>query len=191
MDLIPGDLDSLYGFIVKHTATYNFKGHKQKFLPKEALDQASQRNIIEAFVLQSPLGSSLSDVHSFVDQVHSRARKLFLTCIYSDLDMSLLKGLIENELTDNDLPLSENDCPNPKDQRGFESRFLNNQGLFNPVIFNMNSVQVLDDACPIPIDLPGGLTCLLGKGAFGEVYRIKIHKDCYSFVCCKLYALRD
>jgi hypothetical protein len=183
MAFTPGDPDSLSGFIDDNWKKYNFKENPQQFLPRKALDEATTIPIIEEFVRRGDLGLSPSEAVSFAHRVNSGAPKLFILCIYCDLGMKFLKGLIDKQLTDDNLPLSANDCPIPKQQRHFNSAFLTNQKCFKVATFNMNSDQALNNTCTIPIEHTDNRKSLLGKGAFGEVYKIKIDKDYYSFVC--------
>ena len=90
MSLSLGDPDSLWTFIDENMETYNFRGHDQVFLPKRALDEAAQRNVIESIILQETnLSLDSSKIASFVDQIHGEARRLFLICMFCALDMGV------------------------------------------------------------------------------------------------------
>jgi hypothetical protein len=190
MSLDLEDLDRICLFLDESMVTYNFMGRSQTFLPRRALEIATQRCVIEAYLRrdQDLKLESLGFV-AFLDRVYSYARKLFIICMYCDMGLPFLRSLINRHLSDKNLPLVPSDCPSPKYQRGFNSGFLRIQNHFNAAVFEKNSHQVLDDTRPIPIELPGRVECLLRKGAFGDIYRIKIHKDQHSFssvsICSK------
>lgn len=114
----------------------------------------------------------------FVDRIFKNGKRLFATCIQGSLPMTCLKLLLENGVTDSNMPLSEEDFPGKKLKRHFVGSFLPNQTLFNVAFFELDEVQDLTGLTkPIVYDE----NRLIGKGAFGAVYTIQILNEHRSF----------
>lgn len=184
MSLLQVDInaDSLWNFIERHTKKFNFRAHEQRFLPKRAFETITQENVIKQIIFQDR-SLSPQEKDDFVTEVHQKGPKLFVTCIYCELPMSCLKHLLDDGLSDRDFPLTDDQCPgwSPRHQRLFTNCFLINQKRFNAPFFELDSFQKLDDSYPMPIDFDEDGSNLLGKGAFGEVWKVRIHKDHHSF----------
>ncbi|KAF2256345.1 hypothetical protein BU26DRAFT_19750 [Trematosphaeria pertusa] len=96
--------------------------------------------------------------------------------------MTCLKALLDNGHTDAKVPLTLDDCPRERHKRKFVTGFLVHQKRFNTPYFAHESSQSLDDRV-IPIWLDESRSNMRGKGAFGEVYPARIHRDHHSLSC--------
>lgn len=172
--------DDVYQFMSAHMVNYTFRGEPQQFLPRLDLEKVITKEVIR-LVCTEDKDLFLGDVprEQFVDQVYSKGRILFATCLFADLPMSYLKGLLDDDLTDAKIPLKKGDCSNMKLQRKF-NHILDNQKRFFVACLNLDSMQSLDGITK-PIHFDEDPIFLLGHGAFGEVWEIEIHEDHRSF----------
>ncbi|KAF1928584.1 kinase-like protein [Didymella exigua CBS 183.55] len=104
---------------------------------------------------------------------------MFATCIYAELSLTCVKALFDHGLNDYKFPFKEEDCPAHEEKGKFKSKFLQNQKLFNPPYLRLNSTQIWNNLTAKPLQLDEGK--LLGRGAFGDVYKVWIHPDQRSF----------
>ncbi|KAF2797929.1 kinase-like protein [Melanomma pulvis-pyrius CBS 109.77] len=181
------DADRLWNIIEESTERRKFRSCEQTFLPKRTFEAITQENVIKQIISKDPISEDPTltpqEKDRFVTKVHQDGPRLFVTCIYSCMPMSWLKRLLESR-SDKDFPLTADQCPDwsTQDQRRrFMSCFLVNQKRFNAPFFELDSFQKLDDNYPMPIDFHEDGIYLLGKGAFGEVWKVRIHKDHHSF----------
>lgn len=174
--------DAVEQFIIDSMVkTYTYRGEQQKFLPRGALEQITTREVINLVAIKDKnLYLNEEDLERFIDQVHQRAPKLFATCVFAELPMSYLKGLLDHNISDANFPLTETHCTMQNLARKFE-RVIDTQKKFFVPYLRMNSTQVLDNITK-PIHFENE-ECLIGRGAFGNVYEVAIHKDHRSFSC--------
>lgn len=162
--------------------TYKFRGESQEFLPRCALDQITTWDVISLVAQEDKeLYLKGKEMEEFVNQVYRKAPKLFATCVFDELSMNYLKGLLDDNLSDANFPLTESTCSEPKVKRRLR-RVMSNQKKFFVPYLSTNSMQNLDDITK-PIKFDEDEDFLLGTGAFGEVYEIEIHPDHRSFSC--------
>jgi hypothetical protein len=176
------DTKQVFTFIKKHLKKVKFRGETQEYLPGAALRRATTKDIIRDVMSREsvPFSSDLErDI--FIDKVHQKAPRIFAICIFGRLPMSDLKSLVDNDLTDIKLPLQMRDCPGNCDADEFERGFIDYQKKFHPVFFGLTSYQSLEDDCPKPIELCENPSNLIGKGAFGEVWRVWIDQNNRGF----------
>lgn len=169
-------------YIEANTVKYLFKGHEQEFLPRRDVDFVAAEETIRAVISKdNETWLSQKDKELFVKDTIQHGRKMFVTCVYGELPMSCLHALLKDGLTDKRFPFKLEDCAGQKDKRKFQKRFIVNQKLFKAAYFDLNSVLRLDGDIAKPIECDESDEALLGEGAFGQVFRIKIHKDHRSF----------
>ncbi|ORY12267.1 kinase-like domain-containing protein [Clohesyomyces aquaticus] len=169
-------------FIEDRTVTYNFRGHDQEFLPKDALEEVTARqNIEEAVLRDANLRLNPQERNKLIDTISTKAPKLFATCLYCNFPMKFLKGLLDTGRTDGSLPLAKGDCPDPEYERGFKTTFWGNQKRFNAPFFPLDFHKSLAVGVPIPIQFDEEPENLKGKGAFGVVSKVRIHPSHHSF----------
>lgn len=166
--------------------TLSFKGQAQVFLPKSAFDTVTNKDVISRLISKDEdLYLNPQEEAELVTRVHQEGRKLFATCVYCDLPMTCLKALLDNGHTDAKVPLTLDDCPRERHKRKFVTGFLVHQKRFNTPYFAHESSQSLDDRV-IPIWLDESRSNMRGKGAFGEVYPARIHRDHHSLSCVSM-----
>ncbi|CAO2658700.1 Nn.00g064230.m01.CDS01 [Neocucurbitaria sp. VM-36] len=177
------DTEEVYEFMQDNMVKdWRFRGVIQEFLPKPALDKVTTKEVIELVVSKDDkfflTGQALED---FVAKVHEEGTIMFVTCFFAALDMNVLKALLDIGLTDKDLPLTEECCANHKlKRRPIFTAFRDNQKRFHTAYLGLNSNQNLD-GITVPINFDEDLSYLLGRGAFGDVWDVEIHKDHRSF----------
>ena len=187
----------VYEYLDKLMENFIFKAHAQQFLPTKALHGVIQRTVIERIISKdTTMDLSSQEAVRFIDNVHQTACKLFATCMYSEMPLSYLKYLLDGGLSDKDFPLIGDKHPiwSQNHARHSVNYFLDAQKRFNAVFFESDSFQNLDDSRPIPIAFDEEASNMLGKGAFGEVWKVRIHGDQHSFDCvCSLpeYTCKD
>lgn len=180
-------------FIKEHTVTYKFRGTPQRFLPISALDAVTQREVIR-HVLEQDEKITLSDREhdELIERIYDKGRKLFATCVMCG-KMKYLKAMLDNGLTDADLPLNETKFGVLAKKGEFVDNFMENQKRFNTIFFPKDDIQNLDDdnsdRFTIPIHFEEKDGNRKGRGAFGEVWMIKIHPDQRSFPCVRMRIL--
>jgi hypothetical protein len=183
------DKNSVRAFIKKNLVSYKFRSQPQRFLSNSALDTVTDREVIRQIVAQDKkMILNNQDQERLVDRIHDDGRKLFIiTCVSCDKSVKYVKVMLENGLTDKNLPLGENDFGSLSEKGSFVENFMGAQKRFNTVRFHENDFIKLDDDLSdyfsVPIhfeDIPANFK---GKGAFGEVYKVKIHPDQRSFSC--------
>lgn len=179
--------DAVDQFIVDRMVTYTFRGESREFLPRGALDQITTREVISLVAISdSSLLLNKKDRERFIDQVHQRAPKLFATCFFAPLSMSFLKGFLDHNISDANFPLKASHCTMPHLVKSFRSVIDKQHKFFVPYL-GMNFTQVLDNITK-PIHFDESEECLLGRGAFGNVYEVAIHKDHRSFSCVSTFS---
>ncbi|KAF1960380.1 kinase-like protein [Byssothecium circinans] len=179
----------VYDHMEDHMVNYKFRNLPQEFLPEPQLKLVTGKATIKRIIMQDD--SVLLNDHeltAFVDQVHSSARRLFAICVYCDSPMAFLKAMLDNGLKDTSLPLgNRDDFGSLKQQRSLIQNFIAQQRRFNTAFFSENSMEKLDDRMSncfsIPIDHEESAANWKGKGAFGEVWKVRIHPDQRSFSC--------
>lgn len=176
--------DEVYRFMRTHMVKYKFRGETLQFLPRLDLEKVTTKDVIR-LVCEKDKELYLDDElrEQFIDQVYKNGRILFATCLYGDLPMNYLKGLLDDNLTDGNFPLNDGHCSNMKLERNFD-RILDNQRRFFIAYFDLDSMQSLDDITK-PINFDEDPQFLLGNGAFGDVWEIEIHHQHRSFLCVR------
>ncbi|KAH7359965.1 kinase-like domain-containing protein [Pyrenochaeta sp. MPI-SDFR-AT-0127] len=182
MATIFSDTDKVFEFMEENMVILNFRGEDQEFLPRSAFEQVTTKDVIRLAALE-PHDFLWTDqaLENFVDRVYEQGRIMFATCFYAQgLTMNILKGLLDQGLTDADIPLPRNACANTKLKR-YVSAFRDNQKRFYVADFQKNSYQDLDGITK-PINFEEKPSNLLGRGAFGEVWSIKLHSEHHSLL---------
>lgn len=179
--------NDVFDYMEDHMVTYNFRGQPQRFLPDAALDKVTGRAVIQRIIAQDQtLVQNIIEQSQFVDDVYQKGRRLFAICVYCDQALSYLKAMLENDLTDVSLPLKDNDFGSLNQHRKFVRSFTANQKHFNTIYLSEGSILKLDDRLSdrfsIPIDYEEKPASFKGRGAFGEVWEVKIHSDQHPFL---------
>lgn len=178
--LTPDNLEDVLDYMDKHMATTKFRNAKQTFLPKANFNAVTTEDVIRLLVSRDKeLHLSQQAQDEFVKRVVREGRKMFATCIFSEMSLTCVQALFEDGLSDDKFPFEESDCPGLVHKRTFRNSFLVHQSRFNTVYFDLNSEHEWDDLITKPIDFDESL--LLGEGAFGHVYEIHIHGGQRSF----------
>ncbi|KAF2692085.1 kinase-like protein [Lentithecium fluviatile CBS 122367] len=188
MDYALDNANSVLDFIDKHTVDdYQFRDRAQSFLPKSALDMVTQREVIQHILAQDENVILSNDEHdALVERIYTKARKLFAICVMCG-KAEYLKAMLDNGLTDNDLPLGKSKFGSLTRKGGFPNCFIAMQSYIETIFFIKDEFKKLDDGnsggFSIPIHFDESKENMKGKGAFGEVWIIKIHPDQRSFSC--------
>lgn len=173
------DTDDVFTYIQRNLVQTTFRGEQQRFLRKLAFDEITTKQTIHLVAAEDEaLFLDEDDLGQFVGRVARDGKRLFATCVQGSLPMTCLQLLLESGLTDASMPLTEEDFPGRKFKRSFVGSFLPNQALFNTAYFHLDSIQDLSGLTK-PIDHDE--TKMIGKGAFGAVYTVKIHVEHRSF----------
>ncbi|KAL6707156.1 hypothetical protein ACN47E_004703 [Coniothyrium glycines] len=182
------DIDAIRDFVEERTETMHFRGEEQNFLPKVDFETITTLAVIRLAVFDDSKLAMVKNEESrekFAKVVHEKARVLFTMCVVglqSSFPMLVLNGLMNEGLTDASLPLNRNSlasCTNKELTKEFK-QIYDKQKLFRTAYFALNSYQNLDGVTK-PVKLEEGLSNILGKGAFGEVFRIEIHPQHRQF----------
>lgn len=182
--------DGVCDYMEDNMVFFNFRGQPQQFLPVSALNRVTQKDVVEKIIAQDKdLVINEHDEAQFIDRILKCGRKLFAICVHCDATMQHLKVMLDNGITDARLPLSKEDFGNLKEKRGFVRNFTANQKHFNTISLSTDSIQKLDDLqsdrFTIPIDYEEIEANYKGKGAFGTVWKVRIHPDHHSFICVR------
>lgn len=191
VELEPASKSDVREFIRSHMVSYKFRGYPQKFLPRSALDTITKRAIIRQVIAQDKkMILNHHEQEEMVDRVYRCGRKIFATCVDCDKSMKHVLAMLDNDLTDESLPLSEDDFGSLSQKGAFVNSFVSAQKRFNTVFFSENQFAELDDNLSdrfsIPIHFEEIEAHFKGKGAFGAVYQVKIHPDQRSFSCVRM-----
>lgn len=179
--------DDVYDYMEGHMVLYNFRGQPQQFLPRSALEEVTRKEVVQKIVAQDK-DTVLNNRQQteLVDRIVKVGRKLFAICVHCDATMQHLRAMLDNGITDKRLPLSKDDFGSLKDKRAFVTTFISNQKHFNTKYLSVDSVQRFDDLqsdrFTIPIDYEEVEANYKGKGAFGMVWKVRIHRDHHSFI---------
>ncbi|KAF2656768.1 kinase-like protein [Lophiostoma macrostomum CBS 122681] len=179
--------DDISQYLEDHMAKLEFRFQTQEFVPRDIFEIATSKMAIEQAVKQEEDELELisEDLDNFVTDIHQCGRKLFAACVRSGLAMTCLKRLLAKGFTDLNQPRADCDCdcPNlkPRDRKTFR-HFLDSLKKFNAPFFATNSFQALDSNTPIPIQFAEDSSNLRGKGAFGEVWEMNIHKSHHNLL---------
>ncbi|KAJ4353060.1 hypothetical protein N0V95_003713 [Ascochyta clinopodiicola] len=169
-------------YMDKHLASTVFRGEKQRFLPRPNFEAVTAEDVVRTLVdKDGDLHLGPAEEEEFVRKILISGRKIFATCIYAEISLACVKALFECGLSDARFPLNEDDCTAQKYQRKFKKDYLERQRLFNAAYFQLNSEQTWTGHIAKPLMLDEGGSALLGKGAFGNVYKIWIHPAQRSF----------
>ncbi|KAF9693554.1 hypothetical protein EKO04_008240 [Ascochyta lentis] len=169
-------------YMDEHMTETVFRGEKQVFLPKPDFDIVSSESVIRSLVSNDEeLYLGQLEKEELVQRIYREGRKMFATCVFGDLPLTCLKALFEDGLSDAKFPFDEDDCPGQISKRKFRASFIRNQKLFSPAYLEMDSEQNWDGRVTKPIEYDESKSELLGQGAFGDVYRIRIHCSQRSF----------
>lgn len=162
--------------------TTEFRGEDQEFLPTPDFDIVTDEAVIHTVVWKDEkLFLGQKERAAMVSQISQEGRKMFATCVYSGLPMTFLKALFDDGLNDCRLPFKEGDAPGQKNSQKFRATFMKNQKIFNVAFFKRSSEQILDGGIRKPIGYDESEDKMLGRGAFGDVYKISIHPSQRSF----------
>ncbi|KAJ8110297.1 hypothetical protein OPT61_g6826 [Boeremia exigua] len=173
------DVDEVFNHIQTNMEQTTFRGERQRFLKQSAFEEITTEETIR-FVAKNDdiFWANNEQLDKFVDQVVCRGKRLFATCIQGGVSMNCLRLLLDRGSTDADMPLTKDDCPGTTFKRSFVSCFVPNQAFFTTAYFHMDQFQDMEGLTK-PIDYDENR--LIGKGAFGSVYKIQIHDEHRSF----------
>jgi len=169
---------------------YNFRGQPQEFLPWSALNEVTRKEVVQKIVAQDKdVVLNNREQVDFVDRIVECGRRLFAICVHCDSTMQHLKVILDNGITDRQLPLSKDDFGSLGDKRAFVRSFISNQKHFNTINLTVDSILKLDDVqsdrFTMPIDYEEVEANYKGKGAFGTVWKVRIHRDHRTFACVR------
>ncbi|KAF2441713.1 kinase-like protein [Karstenula rhodostoma CBS 690.94] len=175
-------------YMEDHMVTYNFRGQPQQFLPRLALEKVTRKEVVQKIVAQDKdIVLNNREQTKLVDQIVRVGGRLFAICVNCGTTMQHLKVMLDNGITDERLPLSKDDFGSLKEKRTFVKGFIGNQKHFNTISFPVDSIQRLNDLqsdlFTIPIDYEELEANRKGKGAFGTVWKVRIHSEHRSFTC--------
>ena len=176
-----------------------------KYVPQSDLDKVITHEVITNIINEDPPGALDADQKAaFVEEVHSKARKLFAMWVYSELPMRCLRELMLRwGLHDNDLPLkSSRPCHNTarcklkfnsylQTQKGFIGAQFNEVGehqdfathIVVPIRFcplelarNFPTEAELptNDEDPLNVEGTEKRQACCGKGSYSRVFRVKL-----------------
>jgi hypothetical protein len=172
--------DDVLDYMDKHMANTMFRDEKQMFLPQANFDTVTAKAVIRNLVSRdSELHLGQHAQEEFVQDVFVKGRKMFATCVFSEMSLTCVQALFDDGLTDARFPFKEEECPGLRSKRRFRTAFLINQSRFNSTYFTTDSEHQWDNRVAKPIDFDE--RSLLGSGAFGNVYEIWIHSGQRSF----------
>lgn len=176
------NVNQVVEYMDEHMTETEFRGETQRFLPTPNFEKVTSEIVIRELVSKDEeLYLGQQERNDFVQRIHNEGRKMFATCIFGDLPLTCLKALFDDGLSDSRFPFKAEDCPGQKNKRKFRTNFIDNQRLFNPAFFKMNCEQKWDGRVTKPIENDESASALLGQGAFGNVYQIRIHPGQRSF----------
>jgi hypothetical protein len=149
-------------YLYENMETFVFRAYAQRFLPKQKLDEFTEKSNIERLILSDKdLPLDLAKKAEFAEQVFEKGPKLFATCIYSEMPMSYLKHLFDGGLSDQDIAsaIDERYSWMPRCSRSSVNHFTDNRKLFNAACFKTDSFQTLDAnrAMPVAFDEEGSI----------------------------------
>ncbi|KAF3011217.1 hypothetical protein E8E13_011625 [Curvularia kusanoi] len=158
-----------------------FRGEEQRFLPKPFFDIVTSKRVVRRLIsADDELNLEEREAKAFTEQVLHDGLKMYATCIFSEMSLSLVKNLFAIGLTDKKFPLKEKDCPKQYQIRSFRNGFIMHQKLFNPAFISPNSELNWDKCIAKPINFTEDEESLLGSGTFGNVYEIELHSSQHS-----------
>lgn len=178
--------DDAWNFMFDNMKPYQWKDDQGEYLPRRALERVTTRSFIK-LVASTDKSIFLVDeqLDLFVDQVYRQARIMFATCFYAlwaaGTAMNVLKALLDNDVTDEKLPLRRTISSNPRLKPAI-SLFEANQKHFHVAFFSSNSIQDLSGITK-PVIFEDNAKKSLGNGAFGFVHPIEIDPEHHSFSC--------
>lgn len=174
-------------FIDRHMVTYKFRNHPQKFLPRSAVNAITELAVIRHIVQQDKVVLSNQEQEELVNRIYKQGRKLFAICMYCDKPIKYVMAMLENGLTDADLPLEKHEFGSLSEKGAFVRIFMAAQKHFNTVYLEEDQFQELvddvADSFSIPINFEDTTANFKGEGAFGAVYQVKIHPEQRTFKC--------
>jgi hypothetical protein len=178
--------DDAWNFMVDNMKPYQWKDDEGEYLPRRALEKVTTRSVIK---LVASADKSIflvgEDLDQFVEQVYRKARIMFATCFYAlwaiGSAMNALKALLDNDVTDEKLPLKKTVSSNPK-LKPYICLVEANQKHFHVAFFSSNSIQNLSGITK-PVIFEENAKNSLGNGAFGFVHPIEIDPEHHSFTC--------
>lgn len=178
----PTNTQELWDYMFNHMRNdMDFGSIDQDFLPRTAFEAATSRDVIRKIVAQDEeLFMTTKDQEDFVRNVYQHGRKLFAICVYSELPMTCLKTLLDDKITDAMIPITGDQCRSIKHKKKIVTTFLPNQKRFHSAYFAMDDMQSLTKGMSIPIDYSTSKS-KLGKGSFGDVWKVQIHPDHCGF----------
>lgn len=124
-------------------------------------------------------------------------RKILAICLYARLGPSFFALLLIRRFSDKYLPLENEHLQTIfshfKEDRNLEylQRFRDSQGAFLPIRLGLTQSHLqLDDSAVLPIQYDPEHN-LIGRGAFGEIYSVRIHLDLHQFPVRNFYYLSE
>lgn len=173
-------VEEIYDLVEANMVEKRFRGEMQRYVPKSTTEQVASRAVIEQ-VLDQDKSLFLYEpaLRSFVTQIFTSCRIMFVICVWSGSPMALLKALVDHGLSDARLPFKLEDClTRPRSQR-FYRGFLRGERMLCPAYFELGSFQSLDDDRPIPIDFDE--SNIYRHDALGELVEVRVDPNQHDF----------
>lgn len=178
-------MDRLYEAMHNALITSIFGGAERNFLPAEALQTFTSEEIIRWIIEISELRFLPEQQKNvIITTLHRTSRRVFAIWAYCNLSVDVLNVLIERSITDEKLPLNEDHVNelglDISQKRKLTTQFITNQSKFLVVFFapNEHKEWTLDWSIPIRYEREKGIC---GKGAFSEVYVVRVHQGHHGF----------
>lgn len=176
------DTEQVMEYMDRYLTSTEFRGEIQKFLPRPNFDAVTAEDVIRILVKKDgDLDLEPAEKEEFVQKIVASGRKMFATCVYAEISLACVKALFECGLSDAKFPFKKSDCTAQKYKRKFQKDYLEKQRLFNVAYLHLNSEQAWTGQTAKPLTWDEGGSALLGKGAFGNVFKIWIHPAQRSF----------
>ncbi|CAI6338060.1 unnamed protein product [Periconia digitata] len=185
MDPLLNNKADVIKYMNRNMVRNKFEGHLQRFLPASKLEVVTSLEVIRNLVVEDQeLILNNQEKANLPDRISHFGRKLFAICVFQEIPLLFLKAMLDNGLTDRSLPLSEEQFDSLISNRKMVKDFTDDQKHFNTMFFKENCNESMDeetsDQLSMPIDYNGSKN-LIGRGAFGAVYDVRIHPDHHNF----------
>ena len=171
------------GATLRNSCEKNWEG-AHFMIPNILLRIMSDETVERLLSMETPPQEILGTATTTLDI--QGCRKVLAICLYARLTPTFFYRLVQSPILDHDLPIQEEDLIDSlsffKEDVELQSlqRFYNTQWVFSPVRLeaNQSHAHFADSAIlPIVCDLERDL---LGRGLYGEVYRVRIDPNLHG-----------